>query len=313
VKACARLVAAVLCAFLLFSEGGYSQVFCRDITVGAWNIQWLGMPSMRSGTGKNVAQKAEDIADYIKTSGVQLLALEEICDDDGDPATIANNTLNTVVEILNEGTGANWKYILFPKRKDGDVEQHTGLMWNAKIVTAVEPYYRIEMNLPSDELDKPFYWNRWPHAMKFSTGEGKTDFVIIPVHMKSNFGGKKKAREQRAEEAEQLTAALEAVKKHFSDSDMVIIGDTNILDSTEDAAKTFLKAGLKDLNSGDEPTTAMSHAPFDRAFVSADEPELRQRKIRVVRPHGLSPRQFRRGLSDHFMVTIKVRIEPDDD
>lgn len=312
-KVSARLATAVLCTLFLFIEGVNSVAFCRDITVGAWNIQWLGEPSKRSGIGKDVAQKPEDIADYIKTSGVQLLALEEICDDDGDPATIANNTLNTVVEILNEGTGANWKYILFPKRNADDVDQHTGVMWNAKTVTAVEKHYKIPLKVPPAEPDKPFYWNRWPYAMKFSTGEGKTDFVIIPVHMKSNYGGTKEAKEQRAKETQQLIEALKDVKSRFSDSDIVIIGDTNVLDSTEDSAKTLVGAGLKDLNAGDEPTTAMSDAPFDRAFVAADQPELRQRKIRVFRPHGLSPRQFRRDLSDHYMVTIKVRVMPDDD
>ncbi len=312
-KACARLVAAVLCALLLFFEGGRSEVFCRDLTVGAWNIQWLGIPSMRSGIGKDVAQKAQHLADYIKKSGVRILALEEICDDDGVPATTTNRTLDTVIEILNEGSPANWRYLLFPKRKADDEEQHTGLMWNAKAVTAVGEPYKIGLKVPPDGPDKPFYWNRWPHAMKFSTGEGKTDFVIIPVHMKSNYGGANEARKQRAREAQQLTEALESVKKHFSDSDIVIIGDTNVLDSTEDSAKTFAGAGLKDLNAGDEPTTVMGHAPFDRAFVAADQPELEQRKIRVFRPYGLSPRQFRRDLSDHYMVTIKVRVERDDD
>jgi hypothetical protein len=312
-KAWARFVAAVLCACLVLFEGGYSEVSCRDITVGAWNIQWLGKPEKRSGIGKKVPQKPEDIADYIKASGVQLLALEEICDDDGVSAKRTNKTLDTVVEILNEGTGADWRYILFPKRRADDDEQHTGLMWNAKTVTAVGEPYKIEMTVPPEEPGRPFYWNRWPHAMKFSTGEGTTDLVIVPVHMKSNLGKTQETRDQRAAEVRQLTEALKAVKSHFSDSDIVIIGDTNILESTEDAAKILLKAGFNDLNSCDESTTAMGDAPFDRAFVPADQPELIQKKIRVVRPHGLSPRQFRRDLSDHYMVTIKIKIEPDDD
>jgi predicted NBD/HSP70 family sugar kinase len=149
--------------------------------------------------------------------------------------------------------------------------------------------------------------------MKFSLGEGKTDLVIVPVHMKSNYGGKKEAKKQRTKEAEQLTEALDTVRNHFSDSDIVIIGDTNVLETTEDAVKTYVNAGFRDLNSGDEPTLATGDAPFDRAFVPENQPELRQRKIRVFRPHWLSPKQFRKDLSDHYMATIKVRIEPDDD
>jgi len=312
-KACARLVVVALSAFLLLTEGGYSEVLSRDIILGAWNIQWLGMPWKRSGISKNVPQKAEDIAEYIKASGVRILALEEICDDDGVPAKTTNKTLDTVVEILNEGTGANWRYVLFPKRIPEDEEQHTGVMWNAKTVTAAGEPYRIAMNVPPEEPEKPFYWDRWPHAMKFSAGKGKTDLVIVPVHMKSNHGGKQKAKKQRAKEAEHLTEALDTVRNHFSDSDIVIIGDTNVLESAEDAVSTYMKAGFKDLNNGDEPTMAMGDAPFDRAFVPENQPELRQRKVQVFRPVWLSPGQFRKHLSDHYMVTIKVRIEPDDD
>lgn len=312
-RGCARLVVVALSVFLLLTDGGYGEVFCRDIIVGAWNIQWLGMPWKRSGIGKNVAQKAEDLAEYIKASGVKILAVEEICDDDGVPTRRTNKTLDTVVEILNEGTGAQWTYTLFPKRKPDDEEQHTGLMWNAKTVTAVGDPYKLALKVPPEDPDKPFHWNRWPHAMKFSLAEGKTDLVIIPVHMKSNFGRKKEAKKQRAEEALQLTSVLEAVRNHFSDSDIVIVGDTNVLESTEDAAETYVKAGFVDLNYGDEPTLAMGDAPFDRAFVPGNQPELRQQKIRVFRPVWLSPKQFRKYLSDHYMVTIKVKIEPDDD
>jgi hypothetical protein len=312
-KANAGLVVAALSACALLAEGGFSEVFSRDMIVGAWNIQWLGKPWKRSGIGKKVPQKAEDIADYIMASRVQLLALEEICDDDEVPTKMTNKTLDTVVEILNEGSGASWKYTLFPKRIPDDEEQHTGLMWNAKTVTAVGEPYKTELKVPPEEPDKPFHWNRWPHAMKFAMGQGKTDLVIIPIHMKSNYGGKKEAVKQRAKEAEQLTEALEALQNHFSDTDVVIIGDSNVLDSGEDAVKTYFKAGLKDLNYGDEPTLAMSDAPFDRAFVPLDQPELRQRKVRVFRPQWLSPKQFRKDLSDHYMVTIKVKIQPDDD
>ncbi len=312
-KACARLVAVALSVILLLIEGGYGEVLSRDVIVGAWNIQWLGMPWKRGGIGKKVPQKAGNIADYIKASGVRLLALEEICDDDRVPVKRTNRTLDTVVEILNEGTTAKWTYTLFPKRRHDDAEQHTGLMWDAKTVTPVGEPYKVVLKVPPEEPDKPFHWKRWPYAMKFSLGKGKTDLVIIPVHMKSNVGRKEECKKQRAEEAEQLAEALEAVRNHFSDSDIVIMGDTNVLESTEDAVRTFIKAGFSDLNYGDEPTLAMGSAPFDRAFVPENRPELRRRKIRVFRPCRLSPKQFGKDLSDHYMVTIEVRKLPDDD
>lgn len=56
-----------------------------NIGIGAWNIQWLGNPEQRSGCGKDVRQSAEDLAMYISRSRVDILALEEISDTDGDP------------------------------------------------------------------------------------------------------------------------------------------------------------------------------------------------------------------------------------
>ncbi len=50
------------------------------ITVGTWNIEWLGKPNMRSGVAHDVAQKPDDLAAYIDLSDVDILALEEIDD-----------------------------------------------------------------------------------------------------------------------------------------------------------------------------------------------------------------------------------------
>jgi len=61
--------------------------------VGAWNIEWLGVPGSRSGSGKNVKQKASDIADYIIDSNVDILGLEEVS------LNGPNNTNVTIAEV----------------------------------------------------------------------------------------------------------------------------------------------------------------------------------------------------------------------
>src|SRR5262245_53677378 len=73
--------------------------------IGAWNIEHLGSPELRSGPAEGIAQEPADIADYIKASKVDVLALEEIDDDDGSPGTKSNKTLTKAFELLKQQTG----------------------------------------------------------------------------------------------------------------------------------------------------------------------------------------------------------------
>ncbi|XZE33737.1 hypothetical protein SH501x_004532 [Pirellulaceae bacterium SH501] len=61
------------------------------VRFGAWNIEWLGKPENRRGTGEDLAQTKDNLAKYIAASGVSVLALEEICDD-GNSSTMRNQT-----------------------------------------------------------------------------------------------------------------------------------------------------------------------------------------------------------------------------
>lgn len=293
-----------------------SLTFARDhdpiLILGSWNIRWLGRPDAPR-RGKSY-QKPWDIAKIIQWSRVDLLALQEIYDNDNAKRTRRNNTLDAVIRILNERGSSAWKYRLFPKKDPEDLHHHTGIMWNQGKVRPVGLPFKIPMNVPRSE--NPNYWSRWPYAMKFSAGRNKTDVVIISIHMKSNVTrpeDKIPPTEQRKREAHFLVGALDRVKTRLSDSDIILIGDFNVLRSSEPAVTAYTNAGFADLNQCDEPTMAVSRAPFDRAFVAKGQPELRQCKIVVFRPYSLSPYDFNKRLSDHLPITIKVRVVEDDD
>src|SRR5262249_31706256 len=136
-------------------------------------------------------------------------------------------------------------------------------------------FYRLEMKPPENTMDDSdydptaHYFDRWATAMKFSAAEGKTDFVVIPVHLKANVGGVVKTRKQRNVEAKMLTKASPQVREEFKDFDIIIVGDTNILKNDEPATTTITFAGFNDLNFLDMPTHN-GGAPFDRAFVAGD-------------------------------------------
>ncbi len=311
-KSATCVVLAVISLFLASGSSSFAWHDDRFLVVGSWNIRWLGRPDdPKRGPSY---QKPEEIAKIIRKSNVDLLAIEEIYDNDNVKRTRTNKTLDAVVRILNKRGSAEWTYRLFPKKFRDDLHHHTGVMWNRKKAHPVRRPLKIPMKVPRS--DNPYYWSRWPHAMKFSAGDNKTDVVIVPIHMKSNVtrrGDKISPTEQRQREAEFLAAALDTVKSRLSDLDIILIGDFNVCKSSEPAVKVLADAGYADLNCCDEPTMALSRAPFDRAFVSKDQPEFQECKVMVFRPRYLSPRDFNRLLSDHLLITIKVRVMADDD
>ena len=304
-----RRLTLIVLVFVIVSAAEAQQV----VRIGAWNIEWLGFPQNRGAGNKNVPQKAADIADYIIKSNVDVLGLEEITrTGPGD----TNATLTRALEIIEDRTGNTWKHVLFNKR-NGDLNQRIGVAWNTERASAVGQPFRIDV--PAQTPQSGTIWERNPHAMKFRFGSGKTDAVVIVLHMKSNRTSTPPPKTKREFEARTLVAELNRIRQQLGDRDIVILGDSNILDDQETAARIYVDAGFRDLNSEDEAThLGQDGAPFDRAFVPRNQPEFNGVDQLVfdkeyMQPKNLSRKNFRRKLSDHFMVITPVKVMNDDD
>lgn len=282
------------------------------VRIGQWNIQWLGQPEKRPSNAP--AQQASDLARYLLQARVDLVAIEEIGDTDGDPAKRTNRTLDEVVAILSRDTRSAWRYLLFAKKEglapEDQVGQLTGVLWNTSRATLVGEPYRIELDVADHEFD---LWQRHPHAAKFSLGEGKTDLVVIPLHMKSNRGGQGKTAKQRWIEAKRLAASLDKIREKLADRDLVLAGDLNVLKPDERALSVFRAAGFRDLNDQHVATVTGGDAPFDRILVPRDQPEFSECRLTVVDPDDLDHGQFFRSLSDHYLVATEIAVRADDD
>jgi predicted extracellular nuclease len=297
---------------VLFPGGALAQ---QQIKVGAWNIQYLGAHNCRPQSTQHTAQLPSDLAKFIVASGVDILGLEEITDDDGQSSTFTNLTLNSVMTKIRQETGDTWDYMLFRKFQEGQGckainVQLTGVAWNTKKVKRVE-----FKQIPIDTSSLPpgvTVWNRPPVAVKFSLGEGKTDIVFIVVHMKSNVGDDTET--QREREAKLLMDQLPFLKNTFADDHNVILGDTNVLSGEESAVLKYTQAGFKDLNAADEPTTIREES-FDRIFTRAAQSEFMTSEQEVFGRGYLNliPKEFLRRFSDHYMVTAKINVASDDD
>ncbi|MBU0637860.1 MAG: hypothetical protein KKB50_03275 [Planctomycetes bacterium] len=279
------------------------------IRVGAWNIEWLGTEDRRSGPARGHAQTAADLAEYIAASRVAVLGLEEIArSDEQGPWT--SDRLDEAFELVAQRTGGRWQHRLFPASRN----QLCGVAWDTTKVTPVGQPRAIVAPQENSAQNRPL-WSRPPQGQMFSAGDGLTDFVVIVVHMKSNYGGD--FAQHRGEEAQAFVAALPAARQGFADDDLMIVGDVNCSSHAEPAVVAYELAGFVDLNAADQDTH-WKYGPLDRIFVPADQPEFPQDRFKVhyadfVQTHNLTAEQFKIRYSDHFMITTELRVTADDD
>ncbi len=284
----------------LMEEGKVAPEMLR---IGSWNMAWLG-PSNHTPAEKRTA---DDLAQYIARSGAAVISLQLV--GQSPETTLKNRTLDGIADILRREGQGDWEYLLFPTQSP-EQSGCTGVMWDKKWVTLVEKPYAIPIPRNLKGLDETMIWDRLPHAVKFSTG--KNDFVLIPIHTRAGLIGEADSS-NRVHEIRLLAGELEGIRRHFNDKDLILAGDFNTNGSGETTVVILTKQGFKDLNSSDE-LTYISGAPFDRAFVPKDQPEFATTKqIRRVPSPGMSLDEFRRRLSDHFLITFDMRVMGDDD
>ena len=337
----ATALTAALAAAMTMPAFAQAPAACEKfINIGAWNVQWLG----NAKGGGRKPQDPKDIAGYLAASKVDVLALAEISATSTIAGQAKNAPLDDAIAILN-AAGGQWRYALFDKRIGARApdDQWSGIAWNEAVVKATGGPWKldVEVDLKRENeirarLDKPetetLVLSRWPQAMKFSAGTGKTDFVVVPVHLKSNIGGPATA-DARAYEVELIRQGLDKLKSKHMDADIIVAGDTNMLNGTEPAADSFKAMGLKDCNARDLGThlslkKGEKAAPFDRIFLSNSQPETSgscstkgngkdPADFKIMRPGdfqaGMQPSDFRKRLSDHQLVRTGICVMADDD
>jgi hypothetical protein len=306
------------------------------LQIASWNIEHLsGQPrAMRR-------QSAYALAEHIEMAGIDVLALQEIYVTpsneevrlfDHQPVIESraaserrNADLDIVCYLLQEHLDVAWKYLLLPNRSAGDRSQLCAVMWNTDRLTL-----KATHALPVDhDVDGHKLWDRKPHLLSFMSsidvwrrnaqGEWEKQpetrtLSVVPLHMKSNYGGVTVNRKVRALEATTLCDAIDALRLQAPvDPSLMMLGDTNILRNDEPALETFIGRGYIDLNNNDGTTywsKDYGESPFDRIFVAAGRPEFKYSRQYVLRSSDLQ--QHDRFLSDHYMIKVSVKDYVDD-
>jgi len=304
------------------------------LQIASWNIEHL------SGHHRATRrQSAYALADHIEMAGIDLIALQEVYvtppDEevrlfDNQPVIQSrahserrNSDLDIVCYLLEEHLDIPWKYVVLPNRQAGDRSQLCAVMWNTQRLT-LDSIRPLDVQHKVGDLN---LWDRKPHLLSFRTAievwrrsetgewtrqpEART-ISLIPLHMKSNYGGATKNRQVRAKEAETLCDALDAISGTF-DPSLILLGDTNILRNDEEAIETIVSRGFVDLNNNDATTywsKDYGESPFDRIFVAEGRREFRYSRQYVLRSSDLQ--QHDRYLSDHYMIKVSVKDYVDD-
>ena len=304
------------------------------IQVASWNIEHLSGASRESKR-----QSAYALADHIEMAGVDVIALQEVYVTDPDEevrlfenqpviesrATTErrNADLDKVCFLLEEHLNDKWAYRIIPNRNGGDTSQLCAVMWNTARLSQTG-ILRLEVK---HKVDGDALWDRAPHAVTFTsplkvwrkdkTGKWEKikeqkSFTIVPLHMKSNYGGGTKNIRKRKKEAQTLVDALKIAEGKI-DPSLILMGDTNILKYDEPAIDILVNNGFIDLNNTDSPTywsRQYGDSPFDRAFVAEGRDEFKYSRQYVLRSADLVLHD--RFLSDHYMIKMSVNIYLDD-
>ena len=306
------------------------------LQIGSWNIEHLSGQSRADRK-----QSAYALADHIEMAGIDMLVLQEIYltpeDDevrlfDHHPPIPShahserrNADLDIVCYLLEEHLDVPWSYVILPNRSAGDRSQLCAVLWNATRVS-LSGIHALDVR-HADDGDA--LWDRTPHVLSFASDievwrrapdgtwakvtERRT-INIVPLHMKSNYGGVTQNRRIRAKEAATLCAALGTfLNAPETDPSLMLLGDTNILRNDEPAIETFVSSGLVDLNNNDSTTywsKQYGESPFDRVFVARNRPEFRYTRQYVLRSSDLELHD--RFLSDHDMIKVSVKDYVDD-
>jgi hypothetical protein len=216
---------------------------------------------------------------------------------------------------MNKQPGNAWKHVLFPKMRAGDPGQWTGVAWNASKLKPVGDIFQIPVSHMRSSKDSNL-WDRNMHAMMFSAGEGKTDFLVMVMHLKANTSASYAAH--REEEIKDLVDRLGQLEKPFpKERDYVFVGDTNMEEVKEPGSALLEKSGFRNLNIGLDTHTARGEQAFDRIFVPKDQPEFKDSKMEALsdfqKKENLSFYEFRKRYSDHYIVVTEISIMDDDD
>ena len=272
------------------------------VRVGTWNMDYWE-PHKLYGTK---AKLPENMAKYIADANVDILALLEVSSSGtNELGQLKSNSLDKVFSSLNKITSENWKYCVFTNMTDFNL--HVGIAWNEQKIEMIADYLvpvKHKLKQPRMRL-----WLRPPHAIKFSVKNNPTEFIVIPIHHKSNREGD--CSQKRYFESCELARAIPKIKEVLKNDNIIITG--RIFENhSEIGATKYINAGLVDINPNDK-ITAYNSMSLGRIYVSKDKPEFAKRNFDILgekwlNKNDLNYHEFKKLYSDYYLFSTDIII-----
>jgi len=318
-------------AFMLLMS---SLSWADNIIVTTWNIEHLGTEGRGFGGGYGggniplrTGAQLDAIAQFIENDiQADVLAVQEIGITHEDSGYTRSTQLDHIVAAM----GPEWRYILPPKNDDhGEDSMYVGYIWNAQKVRAVSV---APMAVPRIELAGKALFDRVPMIGYFeildSQGQGKNDFALVNVHLASGQHNDENHLIAMTLIEYRLTKALEAMG--VRESDRIILGDfnDNPYRRTNSGRTKYSPAmyqhmffkGFVDYVTPDFHSTRMDQnltSVIDHVLVNSSAARHVENDGRAwillpsQGPSGFA--QWRQTYSDHFPISVAIRIGSDDD
>ena len=296
----------------------------ESITICSFNIQFLGNPKNREN------QALADVVQHYDIVLVQELVAPPYSGTFPDGTSYRPDP--EAAEFFDAMTGHGFAYWL-SEEDTGPGDQHhvnsAATEWWVAFYKpgAVARAPDLPHGFLADDRTGHSDYERVPYAFSFRIEEGRTDFVLISVHLKPDPGAAGTAR--RAHELQAISRWIAA--NSAEEKDFIIVGDMNIQNAGELGNAT--PRGYLSLNDQCTPTNTNVNGPraYDHVmystthstevdqgfgFVVVDLVEAVRASWSRSGPFPGDPydhNRFRAAYSDHHPVLFQIRSEVDDD
>lgn len=173
------------------------SVTSDTITIASWNIKWLShKKASNSLTGPIITQT---LAQF------DIIAIQEIRDTSDQTMNILKQSLADLGYDYNSMTG-------LPLPEDANYRERYAFIYNTATIEQVENTKHHVYPDTDDDFD------REPYSAHFKAKNGPFDFILVSIHT---------APKKATDEIKDLTDAIADAKQHFSESDIITVGDYN--------------------------------------------------------------------------------------
>jgi predicted extracellular nuclease len=190
----------------------------KTVEVGTFNMEWLGCDEARmffkgkpTGAQPRTEQDYQKMADAIKQSGAEVMAVQEISDE------------KALQKVLGNLPGYDYILGTTGKRDDGK-NQMVGIIYNGDKVECDKSSVTEIMEAQVPHLAGDGHL-RAPLAAKFKSKEGGFDFTIVSMHLKA--GQKGNCRQIRDAQVSVINKWAQDRMASDGDKDIVFAGDFN--------------------------------------------------------------------------------------